>query len=53
MGARIGGLAGAGEVLVSGTIRDLVVGSDQTLTDRGEQGLKGVPGLWRVFSVAG
>ncbi len=52
IGARISGLAGPGEVLVSSTVRDLVVGSDQTLIDRGEHELKGVPGSWRVFAVA-
>ena len=41
----------AGEVLVSSTVRDLVVGSGQTLTDRGEHELKGVPGPWRIFAV--
>ena len=51
IGARIGSLAGAGEVLVSSTVRDLVVGSGQALTDRGEQNLKGVPGPWRIFAV--
>ena len=51
IGARVGGLAGAGEVLVSSTVRDLVVGSGQTLTDRGEHDLKGVPGPWRLFAV--
>ena len=51
IGARISGLADPGEVLVSSTVRDLSVGSGQTLTDRGEHGLKGVPGCWRVFAV--
>jgi class 3 adenylate cyclase len=51
VGARISGLAGPGEVLVSSTVRDLVVGSDQILVDRGEHRLKGVPGPWRVFAV--
>jgi class 3 adenylate cyclase len=51
IGARVGALAGPGEVLVSSTVRDLVVGSGQTLTDRGEHELKGVPGPWRVFAV--
>ena len=49
--ARISNLAGAGEVLVSSTVRDLIVGSDQILTDRGEHQLKGIPGSWRVFAV--
>ena len=51
IGARISGLAGPGEVLVSSTVRDLIVGSEQTLADRGEHQLKGVPGPWRVFAV--
>jgi class 3 adenylate cyclase/pimeloyl-ACP methyl ester carboxylesterase len=51
IGARVSGLAGPGEVLVSSTVRDLIVGSGQTLTDRGEHDLKGVPGPWRIFAV--
>jgi class 3 adenylate cyclase len=51
IGARVASLAGPGEVLVSSTVRDLVVGSGQTLTDRGEHDLKGIPGLWRIFAV--
>lgn len=51
LGARICGLAGAGEVLVSSTVRDLSMGSDHVLTARGEHALKGVPGTWRVFLV--
>lgn len=51
IGARIGSLAGAGEVLVSSTVRDLTVGSGHTLTDRGDHELKGIPGHWRIFAV--
>ena len=51
IGARISSLAAANEVLISSTVRDLSVGSGQTLTDRGEHDLKGVPGPWRVFAV--
>ena len=51
IGARISALAGPNDVLVSSTVRDLSVGSGQTLTDRGEHDLKGVPGPWRVFAV--
>ena len=51
IGARVGSLAGPGEVLVSSTVRDLIVGSGQTLTDRGDHDLKGVPGPWRLFAV--
>ena len=52
IGARISGLAGPGEVLVSSTVHDLIVGSGQALTDRGEHDLKGVPGPWRIYAVA-
>ena len=52
IGARVGAIAGAGEVLVSGTVKDLVVGSGITFEDRGEHDLKGVPGPWRVWAVA-
>ena len=51
IGARIGSLAGPGEVLVSSTVRDLIVGSDQILADRGEHQLRGIPGAWRIFAV--
>jgi class 3 adenylate cyclase len=51
IGARISALAGAGEVLVSSTVKDLVAGSGIQFDDRGEHSLKGVPGEWRVFSV--
>ena len=51
IGARISGLAGPGEVLVSSTVRDLIAGSDQILADRGEHQLKGIAGPWRVFAV--
>jgi class 3 adenylate cyclase len=49
VGARIGALAGAGEILVSGTVKDLVVGSGLTFSDSGEHELKGVPDTWRLF----
>ena len=51
IGARISSLAAPGEVLVSSTVRDLIVGSGQALTDRGEHELKGVPGRWRILAV--
>jgi class 3 adenylate cyclase len=51
IGARIGALAGAGEVLVSRTVKDLVVGSGITFDDRGEHELRGVPGTWPVYAV--
>jgi class 3 adenylate cyclase len=50
--ARVVGLAGAGEVLVSSTVKDLVVGSGIDFEDRGTHELKGVPGDWRLFRVA-
>jgi pimeloyl-ACP methyl ester carboxylesterase len=51
IGARVAALAGAGEVLVSGTVKDLVAGSGLCFGDRGSQSLKGVPGEWRIFAV--
>lgn len=53
IGARIGALGGPGEVLASSTVRDLVVGSGIDFAEHGEQELKGVPGVWQIFSVAG
>jgi class 3 adenylate cyclase len=53
IGARVAATAAAGEVLVSQTVRDLVVGSELTFVDRDEHELKGVPGSWRLFAVAG
>jgi class 3 adenylate cyclase len=52
VGARISALAGAGEVLVSSTVKDLVVGSGLVFDDRGSHALKGVPDEWRLFAVA-
>jgi pimeloyl-ACP methyl ester carboxylesterase len=52
IGARIGALAQPGEVLVSGTVRDLVAGSGLDFIDRGMHELRGVPGEWRVFAAA-
>jgi class 3 adenylate cyclase len=53
LAARVVALAGSGEVLVSGTLTDLVVGSGITFEDRGEHALKGLPGEWRLFRVTG
>ena len=50
--ARVSAIAGADEVLVSGTVRDLVIGSALSFDDRGEYELKGVPGRWRLASVS-
>jgi class 3 adenylate cyclase/pimeloyl-ACP methyl ester carboxylesterase len=52
IGARISALAGAGEVFVSSTVKDLVAGSGIQFEDRGAHQLKGVPGEWRVFGVS-
>ena len=51
IGARVAALAGAGEVLVSSTVKDLVAGSGLRFGDRGSQFLKGVPGEWHVYAV--
>jgi class 3 adenylate cyclase len=51
IGARVVGLAEPGEVLVSGTVKDLVVGSRIVFIERGEHELKGVPGQWRLWAV--
>jgi class 3 adenylate cyclase len=48
--ARVSAAAGPGEVLVSSTVKDLVVGSGLEFTDRGAHELKGVPGEWRLFA---
>jgi class 3 adenylate cyclase len=50
--ARVASLAGPDEVLVSSTVKDLVVGSKVAFAERGEHELKGVPGRWSVFAVA-
>jgi class 3 adenylate cyclase len=51
IGARIAALAAPGEVLVSSTVKDLVVGSGIEFDDRGVHTLKGVPGEWRLYTV--
>lgn len=51
IGARVAGLAGPSEVLVSRTVTDLVAGSGIEFEDLGEQTLKGVPGEWRLYAV--
>jgi class 3 adenylate cyclase len=45
--------AGAGEILVSRTVADLVAGSEVVLEDRGSRRLKGVEGDWQLFAVGG
>jgi len=52
IGARVAANAQAGEVVVSGTVKDLVAGSGIPFEDRGAVELKGIPGEWRLFSVA-
>jgi class 3 adenylate cyclase/pimeloyl-ACP methyl ester carboxylesterase len=51
IGSRVASLAGPSEVLVSGTVCDLVVGSGIEFADRGTHELKGVPGRWRLYGV--
>jgi len=50
IGARVASEAGAGEVLVSSTVKDLVAGSGLRFVDRGPRALKGVPDEWRLFA---
>jgi class 3 adenylate cyclase len=50
IGARVAALAGPGEVLVSSTVKDLVVGSGIEFVDRGCHVLKGVPGKRHLYS---
>lgn len=51
IGARVGALAGAGEIVVSSTVKELVVGSDMQFRDRGKHELKGVPGSWHLYAL--
>ncbi len=51
--ARVLAAARPGEILASRTVRDLVVGSDVALENRGTRSLKGVEGKWQLFAVAG
>jgi class 3 adenylate cyclase len=51
IGARVAAMANADQVLVSGTVKNLVAGSDIEFEDPGSYTLKGVPGQWRVFAV--
>jgi class 3 adenylate cyclase len=52
IGARVGALAGASEVLVSQTVKDLVAGSGLRFEDTGEYELKGISDRWRIYRVA-
>jgi class 3 adenylate cyclase len=49
--SRVSSMAGPGEVLVTGTVRDLVVGSGIVFDDRGRHNLKGIPDEWQVLAV--
>ena len=51
IGARVASHAEPGEVLVSSTVKDLVVGSGIRFTERGSWPLKGVPGKWSLYGV--
>jgi class 3 adenylate cyclase len=51
IGARVSAVAGPGEIIVSSTVKELVVGSDMQFTDRGEHELRGVPGSWRLYAL--
>ena len=53
IGARIGALAGASEVLASSTVKDLTAGSGLVFEDAGEYELKGVPDRWRLYRAVG
>jgi len=53
IGARVGALAAPGEVLVSSTVRELVVGSGIEFEERGSHQLKGAPDEWNLFAVVG
>ena len=51
IGARVSALAGPNDVIVSSTLRDLVIGSGLEFEDRGTHQLKGVPGEWHISAV--
>jgi class 3 adenylate cyclase len=53
IGARVAALAGTDEILVTSTVKELVVGSGLTFVDRGLHDLKGVPDKWRLYAIAG
>jgi class 3 adenylate cyclase len=50
IGSRVADMAGAGEIVCSSTVRELVAGSGIEFADRGTHALKGVPGEWRLFA---
>lgn len=51
IGARVAAQGGAGDIVVSSTVKELMTGSALTFLDRGEHELKGVPGTWRLYAV--
>jgi class 3 adenylate cyclase/pimeloyl-ACP methyl ester carboxylesterase len=51
IGARVSALSEPGEIVVSSTVKELVIGSGMQFTDRGEHRLKGVPGTWRLYAL--
>ncbi len=51
IGARVAAHGGAGDIVVSNTVKELMTGSGLDFVDRGEQDLKGVPGTWRLYVV--
>jgi class 3 adenylate cyclase len=51
LGARIGAMADASEVLASSTVKDLTAGSGLVFEDRGEHALKGVLDRWHLYRV--
>ena len=51
IGARVAAMAEPGEILVSGTVKDLVIGSGIGFEDRGTHTLKGVPGEWKLYAL--
>jgi len=53
IGARIGAMASASEILASSTVKDLTAGAGLTFEDAGEHELKGVPDRWRLYRVVG
>jgi len=52
IGARVAATAGAGETIVSSTVKDIVTGSGIAFADRGMHSLKGVPGEWRLYAAS-
>jgi class 3 adenylate cyclase/pimeloyl-ACP methyl ester carboxylesterase len=50
IGSRVAAIAKPGEILVTGTVHDLVAGAGLTFDERGEHNLKGIPGLWRLYA---